>query len=465
MNRLPSAAPILSAAAMSDAEAVAFAAGVDQDDLMERAGLAVAQMVQRVAIGRAVLVLAGPGNNGGDAFVVARLLYQWGHDVIVAALPGSGEGSAARMRARWRGGTTSLAEAPARAVLVDGLFGTGLNRPVVAEIAAPLAALVAAADTVVAIDMPSGCDADARQDLAGAARADVTVALGAVKPVHVADLPRCGTVVLADLGIDLPDTVRTIARLVIAAPDADAHKYRRGLVAVLGGTMPGASRLAARAALSAGAGYVVLAGDGAPGGPDALVHRPVDSDAALTELVGDERLAALLVGPGLGRDAAAARLIDAAMASSAPLVLDGDALSLLGTAGVDQIARRRGPTWLTPHAGEFSRMFPEVSGNKIEATLAAASAARATIVHKGPETVIATPEGRAVVAAGASSWLSTAGTGDVLAGILAARLRPGQAAAAEQAVWLHGRAARLAGPAFVADALIDHLPAAISECR
>ncbi|WP_321163085.1 NAD(P)H-hydrate dehydratase [Sphingomonas sp. Leaf25] len=465
MNRLPSAAPILSAAAMRDAEAAAFAAGVDQDDLMERAGLAVAQMVQRVAMGREVLVLAGPGNNGGDAFVVARLLHQWGHDVTVAALPGSGEGSAAQMRARWRGRTTPLAEAPPGAVVVDGLFGTGLNRPLVAEVAAPLAALIVAAETVVAIDVPSGCDADARQDLSGAARADVTVALGALKPVHSADLARCGTVVLADLGIDLPDAIRTIARPVIAAPQADAHKYRRGLVAVLGGAMPGAARLAARAALSGGAGYVVLAGEGMPGEPDALVHRPVDSDAALAELVGDDRLAALLVGPGLGRDAAAWRLIDAAMASSAPLVLDGDALSLLGSDGVGRIVQRRGPTWLTPHAGEFSRMFPERSGNKLEMTIAAAKAARATIVHKGPDTVIATPDGRAVVAAGASSWLSTAGTGDVLAGILAARLRPGQAAAAEQAVWLHGRAARLAGPAFVADALIDHLPAAISECR
>ncbi|KQN40959.1 carbohydrate kinase [Sphingomonas sp. Leaf407] len=450
---------------MRDAEAAAFAAGVDQDDLMERAGLAVAQMVQRVAMGRDVLVLAGPGNNGGDAFVVARLLHQWGHDVSVAALPGSNEGSAARMRARWRGGTTPLAEPPPRAVVVDGLFGTGLNRPLVAEVAAPLAALIAAAETVVAIDVPSGCDADARQDLPGAARADVTVALGALKPVHSADLARCGTVVLADLGIDLPDAIRTIARPVIAVPEPDAHKYRRGLVAVLGGAMPGAARLAARAALSAGAGYVVLAGEGTPGGPDALVHRLVNSDAALAELVDDDRLAALLVGPGLGRDAAAWRLIDAAMASSAPLVLDGDALSLLGSDGVGRIAQRRGPTWLTPHAGEFSPMFPERSGNKLETTIAAAKAARATIVHKGPETVIATPDGRAVVAAGASSWLSTAGTGDVLAGILAARLRPGQAAAAEQAVWLHGRAARLAGPAFVADALIDHLPAAISECR
>ncbi len=185
----------------------------------------------------------------------------------------------------------------------------------------------------------------------------------------------------------------------------------------------------------------------------------------LGDLLADDRLAAVLVGPGLGRDAAARRSLDAALAVAAPLVIDGDALSLLGEDGVDRIAARTAATFLTPHGGEFSRMFPDASGNKLDRTIAAAVRTGATIVHKGPDTVVATPDGGTIVAGDAPSWLSTAGTGDVLAGILAARIRPGGMAAAEQAVWLHGRAARRAGPAFVADALIDHLGQAIDECR
>lgn len=464
MNRLPAAAPVVTAAAMRAAEDAAFAAGVEQDALMERAGLAVAREVLRIAMGRGVLVLTGPGNNGGDAFVVARFLEDWGIDVTVAALPTRGSGSATRMRARWHGPVPSLAEAKPRPVLVDGLFGIGLTRPLAAEVAGPFERLRAAADHVVAIDVPSGCDADAVRTFAGAGRADLTVALGALKPLHVADPGACGHVVLADLGIVLAGERVTIARPHIAPPPYDAHKYTRGLVAVLAGEMPGAARLAARAALASGAGYVILAGDGATGGPDALVRRSsVDADALAT-LLGDDRLSALLVGPGLGRGDAPGRMLDAAVASTVPLVIDGDALSLLGD-GVGRIAERSAPTWLTPHRGEFSRMFPDLSGSKLERTIAAASRVGATIVHKGPDTVIAMPDGRAVVAANGTSWLSTAGTGDVLAGILAARIKPDGAKAAEHAVWLHARAAGLAGPAFVADALIDHLGAAISECR
>ncbi|MEP9401090.1 NAD(P)H-hydrate dehydratase [Sphingomonas sp. VNH70] len=462
MIGLPPAAPILSAAAMRAAEAAAFAAGVDQDALMERAGLAVAREVLRVALGRAVLILAGPGNNGGDGFVIARFLREWGLAVTVAALPTRADGSAARMRARWNGPTIALADAEPCPVLVDGLFGIGLTRPLAPDVAAPLARLCAAADYVVAIDVPSGCDADAVHNFAGSVRPDLTVALGALKPVHTTG--RCGIVRLADLGIALPIRMRTIARPMIAPPARDAHKYTRGLVVVLGGAMPGAARLAARAALSAGAGYVMLTGDDGAG-PDALVHRDVADDGALQALLGDERLSAVLVGPGLGRDDDAHRLVDAALACAAPLVVDGDALSLLGAEGVARIAGRTAPTWLTPHGGEFSRMFPDASGNKLDRTIAAARQARATIVHKGPDTVIAAPDGTVVVAADAPSWLSTAGTGDVLAGILAARLKPDGARAAATAVWLHGRAAGLAGPAFIADALVDHLGRAIAECR
>lgn len=462
MTLFPADAPILRAAEMRAAESAAFESGVSQEALMERAGTAVAQQVQRIAFGHPILILAGPGNNGGDAFVAARLLRQWGNDITVAALPGNADGAAARMRAAWTGAVQSLDAAEPRPILVDGLFGTGVTRPLDPGIADCLAALSSHA-FVVAIDLPSGVDTDAERSFAGAGRADLTVALGALKPAHVTgpDAGRMGHVVLADLAIALPATTRTILRPTIAAPARDAHKYSRGLIAVLGGAMPGAARLAARAALSAGAGYVVLTGDEAgQGGPDALVRR---TDPQV--LLDDDRLAAILVGPGLGRDDNARTLLDMALAGTSPLVIDGDALSLLGQAGPERIAARTAPTWLTPHEGEFARMFGDRHGNKIDRTREAALQARATIVHKGPDTVIACPQGTAIVSTHGPSWLSTAGTGDVLAGTLAARLRPGGTGAAEQAVWLHGRAARLAGPAFVADALIDHLGQAIAECR
>ena len=455
----PGGAPILRAEQMRAAEAAAFAGGADQGALMERAGLAVAREVRRIAFGRPVLVLAGPGNNGGDAFVIAKLLQDWGIDLIVAALPGRADGAACRMRTEWDRTIEDLATVEPRPVLVDGLFGIGLSRALDPAIADRLAHLSRNA-FAIAVDVPSGIDSDAVHDFAGAGRADLTIALGALKPAHVVGdtVARCGHVLLADLGLTLPEAPRTIARPRIDVPTHDAHKYTRGLVTVLSGAMPGAARLAARAALSAGAGYVVLADDMGRGGPDALVHRPLDD---LT----DERLAAVLVGPGLGRDDAAARKIDAALACTAPLVVDGDALSLLGPAGIPRIAARSAPTWLTPHGGEFTRMFGTGDGNKIDRTVQAALQARATIVHKGPDTVIASPDGTVTVAPHATSWLSTAGTGDVLAGILAARLRPGGLDAAAEAVWLHGRAAQLAGPAFVADALIDHLGQAIAGCR
>jgi hydroxyethylthiazole kinase-like uncharacterized protein yjeF len=464
MSLFPTDAPILRSADMRAAEDAAFASGIAQDALMDRAGLAVAREVRRLALGRPVLVLAGGGNNGGDAFVCARYLRQWGIDVAVAALPGHTEGAAARMRAAWGDAITDLTEAVPRPVVVDGLFGIGLSRPLAPDLAGQLARLTREA-FVIAIDLPSGIDADAGQSFDGAARADCTIALAALKPAHVTgpDAARMGHVLLADLDITLPDAPRTIARPVIAAPARDAHKYSRGLVTVLAGAMPGAARLAAHAALTAGAGYVVLAGDDAEiGGPDALVRRPLGD---LGTLLADERLAALLIGPGLGRDDYAGQLIGAALACAAPLVIDGDAISLLGKAGVARIAARTEPTFLTPHGGEFDRMFGNGNGNKIDRTAQAALQARATIVHKGPDTVIASPDGTVTVSPHALSWLSTAGTGDVLAGILAARLRPGGDRAAAEAVWLHSRAARLAGPAFVADALIDHLGQAIAECR
>ncbi|MGK6319761.1 NAD(P)H-hydrate epimerase [Sphingomonas sp. DT-204] len=448
MRRLPEGAPIVTAAAMRAAEEAVFASGVSQDELMERAGTLVAREVARLAGGRRILVLAGPGNNGGDAWVAAGWLAERGHDVTVAELPGKGEGSAARMRTRWTRGSKTLIEATARPVLVDGLFGTGIARPLASEVAEPLAQLTRAAELVIAIDIPSGVTTEG-----DGLDAHVAVALGALKPEHVLGrgIARSGHVLLADIGVTVPMDWRTIARPRFAAPRPDAHKYSRGMVGVIAGAMPGAARLAARAAMRC-AGYVVVTG--AEGGPDALVHREAG------RLFADERVGALVIGPGLGRGDT--DLLDRAIASGSPLVLDGDALSILGGDASERLRSRPAPTVLTPHSGEFARMFGEGEGDKIERTLAAARASGCTIVHKGADTVIASPEGRVVVAAAAPSWLASAGTGDVLAGLIAGRMAAG--GSADEAVWLHNRAAEIAGPVFIADELIDTLRQAVAEC-
>lgn len=465
---MPSGAPIVTAAQMVAAEQAVFAAGVSQDALMERAGAAVAREVARFAFARPILVLAGPGNNGGDAYVAARLLRAAGHDVTLVATGEPKPGAAARMAALWDGPTASLYAARARPVLVDGLFGTGMTRPLEGGLRAVFGELCAAADFTLSIDLPSGIATDTGADLGAPRGIDVTVALAALKPAHLvgAGLERSGRVLLADIGIPTQTQWRTASRPALARPGAQSHKYSRGLVAVVQGAMPGAARLAARAAMAGGAGYVVLAGARPAGeGPDALVRREVRDEEDLAEFLGWERVDAIVLGPGLGRDRRAESQLRAALAAAKPLVLDGDALSLLGGDAARLLAARSAPTWLTPHSGEFGRMF-SATGTKIERTVDAAAATHSTIVHKGADTVIADPDGAVRVLAGASPWLSTAGTGDVLAGLLGAQVAQGRTGtdAAETAAWLHARAAQLAGPAFIADQLIDHIPEALAEC-
>ncbi|MCW3848761.1 NAD(P)H-hydrate dehydratase [Sphingomonas sp. LB-2] len=461
---IPANAPIVTADAMRAAEERAFR-HESQHDVMERAGEAVAREAARFALGRPILVLAGPGNNGGDAYVAARLLKASGHDVSVAALGEPKTGAAEAMFRAWEGPTTSLYEARARPFVIDGLFGTGLARPIERGPRALMADLIKAAEFSLAIDLPSGLDTDSGEDL-GAQRVTATIALAALKPAHVlaAGLEKCGHVLLADIGIRVDTSWRTVARPRLRAPGAHDHKYSRGMVAIVEGAMPGAARLAAGAAMAGGAGYVTLAGSG-EGGPDALVRRAIDGADALVDFLADERIDALVIGPGLGRERRAENMLKAALASAHPLVLDGDALSLLGRGAGRWLNGRAAPAWLTPHAGEFDRMF-EIEGSKIERTLAAAAETGATVIHKGGDTVIASPQGDVRVLAGATPWLSTAGTGDILAGLLAARVAGGQRGteAAEAAVWLHAGAAHRAGPAFIADTLIDHIPGALAQC-
>lgn len=439
-------APILTAAQMRAAEDAAIAAGTSAAVLMQRAGAGVADWVRRLASGHEILLLCGPGNNGGDGYVAARVLRREGLDVRVAASGDPRTDIAAAARAEWDGPVEAL-DAAAAPVVVDCLFGTGLTRALEPGLAAAFERLAGAARLVIAVDVPSGLDADRAEPLGRVPNVHLTLALGALKPAHVLQpgAAICGAVKLVELGIDVPRQTRVVARPVLRTPGPYAHKYSRGMVAMVGGAMPGATALAGEAALRAGAGYVLMLGG--QGGPDAVVHRAYDASA-----LGDARIGAVLIGPGLGRDDGARGKLAAALASGHPLVIDGDALHLLDP---ESLRGRAAPVILTPHAGEFAALFGEGAGNKIDRALAAALRSGAVVVFKGADTVIAAPDGRVRVAIGANGWLSTAGTGDVLAGAIAGLLAGGvdPLFAAEAGVWLHAEAARRLGGAFIADDL------------
>ncbi|WP_423603820.1 NAD(P)H-hydrate dehydratase [Sphingomonas sp. MS122] len=467
--RVPEGAPILTAAEMRAAEARAIANGASVTSLMERAGTGVAEAVHRLAAGSEVLILCGPGNNGGDGYVAARVLAAKGMRVRVAALGDPRTEAAAQARKGWSGPVgpfpRELSEGPVP-VVIDALFGTGLSRPVAAPVAHAIKMLASHARLAIAVDLPSGVDTDTGGDF-GQDLADfgVTLALGALKPAHVLQpaAAHCGNVRAIDIGLAFDDigaasAVRTLGVPRIAKPRPASHKYSRGMVAVVSGPMHGASELAGRAAYGAGAGYVLLLTGGLPHPPHAIVRRRW-SAAALD----DERIGAVVIGPGLGRDDRAREKLEAALASPHPLVIDGDALHLVG---LDRLSSREPPAVLTPHAGEFAALFGESDASKVVRTQDAARRSNATVVFKGADTVIAHPDGRTNVALAASPWLSVAGTGDVLAGAVATMLAQNPSApleAASAGVWLHAEAARLLDRCFLADELADALPHALAH--
>lgn len=444
--------PILTAARMRAAEE----AYGDLAALMDRAGRSIAAAIARLAGASPILILCGPGNNGGDGYVAAAALAEAGHAVRVAASAAPATDLAHAARARWSGAVETLADAAPAPVLVDALFGTGLSRDLADDVMTPWRRLAAGAHLHIAVDLPSGVATDDGAVLSAPPPAQVTLALGALKPAHLLQPAAryAGTVRLLDIGITAWSPIRAIARPALPQPGPDSHKFSRGMVAVVGGAMPGAGELAALAAMHAGAGYVLHLGPG-QGVPHALVRKPWSPDA-----LADPRIGAVVIGPGLGRDDAARAKLDAALAGPHALVIDGDALHLLD---LDRLAAREAPALLTPHAGEFATLFGKGEGSKIDRTLAAAARARAIVVHKGADTVIAAPDGRAVVAGDANDWLSTAGSGDVLAGTCGTMLAGGLALldAAAAAVWLHGQAARACGRSFIA----DDLAAALSAVR
>ncbi|HEX8450330.1 MAG TPA: NAD(P)H-hydrate dehydratase [Allosphingosinicella sp.] len=457
MNR-----PILTADAMRAAEAAAIAAGTPASELMERAGAAAAEAIWRFAGPLPALILCGPGNNGGDGYVIARHLVERGSKVRVAALGESRTPDAGKARSAWTGPVETFADASPAPLLVDALFGTGLARPLDGLCARRLVDLGLAARVRVAIDLPSGIATDDGEILSPVPDFDLTVTFGALKPSHRLQpaARHMGRIVVADIGVAARSRLQEIARPRLGVPGPDDNKYSRGFVAVVGGRMPGAAALTASAALHGGAGFVKLFGtQTAHGVPRAVVQAGLDLKS-----LRDPRLSAIAIGPGLGLDGGSAAALDEAMGAPAPLVLDADALTLIARQGVFELA---GPTAiLTPHHGEFERLLPGARGSKVDRALLAASRFKAVLVYKGSDTVVAAPDGRAAIAGSFTPWLATAGTGDVLTGVIAAARSRGLEAfeAACAGVWLHNRAAELAGPGLTADDLAGRLAAALAEC-
>ena len=454
---------ILSAAQMRAAEDALIAGGTSVDELMQRAGRGAAEYVWRMAAMGAVTVLCGPGNNGGDGYVIAEALREWGSEVrLIAACPPKTD-AALNAAALYQGEVLPPQADSHGNVLVDCLFGCGLSRPLSDEHAGLLARLARHHKHTVAIDLPSGVESDSGAMLTPSLpQFDLTIALGAWKFAHflMPASAMMGALRLVGIGVEaVVGVAEVLSRPMFTAPAADAHKYRRGLLAVVGGVMPGAAMLACTAAQGAGAGYVrLLADTDFPAPPDLVVD-----SAALRVSAADPRISAILIGPGLGRDETAAQRLMTALGCDVPVLVDADALHVLAAI---RITGGAAPIIATPHDGEFAalersmRLTP--GGTKVERTRALAQASGMVIVAKGADTVIAAPDGRLVCAPRGSSWLSTAGTGDVLAGAIASRLATGAEAfaAACQGVWLHSQAARLSAPVFTASQLARNIQSA-----
>jgi len=454
---------ILTVAQMRAAEDALIAAGSSVEQLMQLAGRGAADWIYRLACPRPVTVLCGPGNNGGDGYVIAESLRARGLPVAVVAPLEPVTEAAKSARAAYGGQIFSQGEISHGAVLVDCLFGSGLKRPLSEELLGLLLALCHSHSRRVAVDLPSGVDSDSGEPLnAGLPPYDLTIALGAWKYAHwtMPASALMGERRLVSIGVQpVSGAARLLETPALVPPAPDAHKYRRGLLTVISGAMPGASLLACRAAMHGGAGYVKLASKAQlAAAPADLV---VDADA-----LDDARNSALLVGPGLGRNGRAQAILAETLARNLPTVLDADALVLLEP---ELLGARSAPVIATPHEGELTalaRRFGIDGEGKRALASQLAERTGMVVIAKGPDTMIAGPGGELTIAAPASSWLSTAGTGDVLAGLVASRLTAGAApfAAACEAVWLHGEAARMSGAAFSAVGLIGHIPQAYSSC-
>jgi hydroxyethylthiazole kinase-like uncharacterized protein yjeF len=485
---------LLNNAEMAEADRLTIAGGTAGIDLMEQAGAAVATAVMEAhAAGTRVVVVAGPGNNGGDGFVAARLLAERGYEVKLLLLgePSRLKGDAALAAKRWDGAVivADPAMLAGADVVIDALFGAGLDRPVEGAARGLIEAMNEQAAPVVAVDLPSGINGSSGVVMGAAVTATRTVTFFRKKPGH-ALLPGrlyCGAIRVADIGIPdavlqriAPNTWENVPALWrdrFPVPQLSGHKYDRGHAVVVSGPSwsTGAARLAARGALRAGAGLVTIASPREALAVNAAANlaimvRPVDGAEALTGFLADRRLNAVALGPGLGLGERTCAMTLAALSGDRAVVLDADALTSF--AGNPQrlaqalLARGdRATTVVTPHEGEFARTFNALdartkAGSKLDRARLAAALTGAVVLLKGGDTVVAAPDGRAAIAGNAPAYLATAGAGDVLTGITAGLLAQNMPAfeAACAAVWLHGEAACAFGPGLIAEDLPETLP-------
>jgi hydroxyethylthiazole kinase-like uncharacterized protein yjeF len=480
---------LLTTAEMAEADRRTIAGGVAGIELMENAGRSVADTVAaRHPPGVRVAVVAGPGNNGGDGFVAARFLAERGYRVRVLLVgdPNRLKGDGALAAQRWQGPTIAAAPAaltPAD-IVIDALFGAGLDRPV-EDIARAMIDAMNAAPCVHAVDLPSGINGTTGAVMGLAVNATETVTFFRRKIGHVL-LPgrlHCGNVRITDIGIATSVLDQIKPRISINAPDLwaksfplpriEGHKYTRGHAVVVSGgvSSTGAARLAARGALRAGAGLVTIATPREALAVNAaaslaVMVRPVDGADELASFLHDRRRNVVLLGPGGGVGQPMRDLVLAALKGERAVVLDADALTSFADepeALCAAIRTRGKATLMTPHEGEFSRLFKalgEEAPSKLERARRAAQRSGAVVLLKGPDTVVAAPDGRAAIADNAPPWLATAGSGDVLAGIAAGCLAQGMPGfeAAAAAVWLHGEAGSVAGPGLIAEDLSEVMP-------
>lgn len=475
---------ILTTDQMYEADRRTIDGGIAGDVLMENAGRAVYEEIVRHWSPRSVSVLCGPGNNGGDGFVIARLLREAGWSVRlglmgdVAAL----KGDAAHHAARWEGASERLS--PALVVgadlVVDCIFGAGLVRDITDDIAVLVTTINSSTASVVSVDVPSGVDGNTGMIRGCAIKADLTVTFCRAKPGHYL-LPgrlMCGELGIRDIGISdqiiseiRPNCWRNdpvLWRAGIHWPGLDGHKYHRGhLLAFGGAAMTGATRLVARAARRSGVGLLTVVSD-----PAVLPIYGADSPGVMTAPIGqietllnDCRHNAFVIGPGYGVGDDTRSLVLKLLHQCRSTVLDADALTSFADDPSTLCFAVQGPTVLTPHEGEFGRLFPDIEGDKLTRARAAAKRSGATVLIKGADTVIAAPDGRAAISAIEAPWLATAGSGDVLAGIICGLMAQGMEMfdAACMGVWLHGRCGADIGPGLIAEDIPDHLPVILRE--
>lgn len=461
---------ILTVAEMAAADHAAVQAGTPALELMARAGAAVAAaVVERFAPCKTV-VLCGPGDNGGDGYVVARLLADQGWPVQVAAAAPPRSDSARAMAGRWLGATLDLTGDLPAELYIDALFGAGLSGPLTGDVARVVQHLAATPERVVAIDVPSGLPGDTGQPLGICGRAGLTVTFHARKPAHVLEpgVGRCGEVIVADIGLSATESTLFENGPDLWAsrfpwPTSSSHKHARGRLVVVSGPAwsTGAARLAARAGLRIGAGVVTMLspGDALAANAahlEAIMLRPFDTESELEALSTD--VDAAVIGPAAGISETTLMNVLALARTGAALVLDADAITVFQQDPEELFSVLDRDDVLTPHPGEFKRLFPgvlEASPERISATRRAAELADAVVLLKGPDTVVAAPDGRTAVALNGSPWLATAGSGDVLAGFIGGLIAQGMDSfdAACAATWIHAEAANAHGPGLIAEDL------------